>query len=121
MTPTDNTDLRDLALAAKQTGDWYCTDARTSEGNPMVCDDSGLVAECITDEDAAYISACHPARIIGLVDECEGLRDEVEELAEMLRDLVMLDAEANAIRGGGPGWRERHDKAMARAAERFMP
>lgn len=50
-------------------------------------------------------------------DEAIGDRDEYRDL---LRDLVMIDSEQWAT-GGGPGFKQRREKAWANARERFEP
>lgn len=41
------------------------------------------------------------------------------ESHEVLGDIVSLESERQALNGGGPGWRDRWDKAMQRACEIF--
>lgn len=45
---------------------------------------------------------------------------DADDYRERLHDLVMIDGEATAI-GGGPGFKERRDKAWRRAREPFEP
>lgn len=47
--------------------------------------------------------------------------DERDDYRDRLRDVVMIDAEEWALSGGGPGIRERREKAWTRAREPFEP
>lgn len=49
-----------------------------------------------------------------------GAVDDAEDYRERLHDLVQIDGEERAI-GGGPGFKDRRDKAWDRARERFEP
>lgn len=71
--------------------------------------DAGIYASVL--ETAAKVLAC-PA--------LQDLEDDRDDYRERLRDLVMIDAEEWAI-GGGPGFKDRHAKAWARAREIFEP
>lgn len=46
--------------------------------------------------------------------------DQRDELKEILKDLCDLDAEYQAV-GGGPGYKQRSEKAWQRAHEVFQP
>lgn len=54
------------------------------------------------------------------VDALEAPFNLADDYRERLHDLVMIDAEEWAI-GGGPGFRERKEKAWSRAREMFEP
>lgn len=54
------------------------------------------------------------------VEALEALFDMADDYRERLHDLVMIDAEEWAI-GGGPGFKERKEKAWNRAREPFEP
>lgn len=71
---------------------------------------------------AAYHSRATAAealatRLQGELEEALGDRDDYRE---RLHDLVMIDAEEWAV-GGGPGFKDRREKAWSRARERFEP
>lgn len=53
-------------------------------------------------------------------DALEELFGDMEDFKEILHDLVMIDCEEAAI-GGGPGFKERKEKAWNRAHEVFQP
>jgi hypothetical protein len=103
------------------------------EGRPMTPNthlDEIRIAEAARDsahDRSKFIAHFNPERVLAMLAEIEtlkGERDEAlgdrDEYRDLLHDLVMLDAEAWAI-GGGPGFKERHDKAWGRARERFEP
>jgi hypothetical protein len=52
------------------------------------------------------------------VRELEAKPDYYES-HEVLGDIVSLESERQVLTGGGPGWRERWDKALQRACEIF--
>lgn len=54
------------------------------------------------------------------VEALEELWADAEEFKERLHDLVMIEAEQDAI-GGGPGFKERKEKAWRLARELFEP
>lgn len=83
-TPTDHTDLRDLALAATQ--GW-------GKGILNMTNDE---MKAVT----ALRAACHPDRIIGLVEECAELRRERDEALRMWPD-NKLPAERSCLSGSG--------------------
>ena len=76
---------------------------------------------------ALFIATFNPQCVLALLRENEALRRERDEAQgdraeyrDLLHDLVMLDGEEWAI-GGGPGFKERSEKAWSRARERFEP
>lgn len=63
------------------------------------------------------------AAVTALCDDIKRVLAGVEDrddYRERLHDLVMVDGEEAAI-GGGPGFKERRDKAWDRAREPFEP
>ena len=48
----------------------------------------------------------------------DAMQDERDEYRDLLKDILDCEAEERAI-GGGPGWRERREKAFAAGWERF--
>lgn len=61
----------------------------------------------------AQVFAADVRTVLAAIDDAEAER-------EILHDLVMDESERRAI-GGGPNWRERHEKTWARAMELFEP
>jgi hypothetical protein len=54
------------------------------------------------------------------VEALEELFDTADDYRERLHDVVLIEAEADAI-GGGPRFKERHAKAWNQAREPFEP
>lgn len=67
-----------------------------------------------------------PSLVDAISAFCSDLREvlggveERDEYREIIHDLVTDESERRAI-GGGPGWKERHEKTWARAMELFEP
>jgi hypothetical protein len=69
---------------------------------------------------ATFICTFDPPTALSLLSRLSAAEAEAEDLRERLRDVVMIDAEAFAT-GGGPGFKERKEKAWNRAREPFEP
>ena len=75
------------------------------------CDVSGLDHLPIVARENAAPFAADIRAILDAVDD-------LEDRTDILHDLVTDECERRAI-GGGPNWRERHEKTWARAMELF--
>lgn len=76
-----------------------------------------MISEPTIDDIRDQLSDAHQ-RIFDLQRALSDAQDNAEEYHEILHDLVQDECEMRAI-GGGPGWKERHEKTWARAFELF--
>lgn len=114
-TPSERAALKEAA--EKATPDPHCG----------LCRGYGRFSTSAPDTEEVWEEECDCAHALvkrvdlnALLAERDALVGEREDLTEILRDLVMLDAEEWAT-GGGPGFKDRREKAWARARERFEP
>lgn len=87
------------------------------------------------EHDARYIAAASPEAITSILslitaelervererDEARAKLADADEYREALYDFLSLQNEAEAIRGGGPGWSDRWNAAWDRTRELFAP
>lgn len=114
--PSDKTEtLPDGAMSAEELAATVVTlarlqqsDALSADGRRALCDAAiacaGRIAALTAERDA----------LLAAKERAEGERDDYEEL---LRDLVDLENERDALSGGGPGIGARWQNAMERARE----
>lgn len=93
---------------------------RLREGSAIIRLDGAWFPHAYELEQAATALTALLARAEGAERERDEALGDVDEYRDLLHDLVMLDAEEWAI-GGGPGFKERRDKAWSAARERFEP
>lgn len=58
--------------------------------------------------------------IFQLRAELDCAQDEADEFRQLLKDVLDIEAELDAI-GGGPHWKRRREEIYARAWEPFLP
>lgn len=84
-------------------------------------DESLSAAEASTLTEAAEALTAQQAQIAELTRERDEALADRDDFRDRLHDLVMIDAEEWALNGGGPGIKERRERAWNRAREPFEP
>lgn len=112
-------DGREMAQTySTKTRDDLCNPSQTDYelANALYMESGPIVLQTAAKERMRWLSV-QLAMAQARAAAAEEARDDLEE---RLRDLVMVDSEEWAI-GGGPGFKERKEKAWARAREPFEP